>query len=79
MFEFKPFSVEVMEQGLATALLDYPNLDDAKKKAWALLKKKTDRMINVLVWDASMSHVLIELAMMKDGNTTPYDPSTTTH
>jgi hypothetical protein len=79
MLEFEQFSVEVMEQGFSTVLIDCPSFESAENKAKTLTTRHPRRMINIIAWDQSKRHSECEWALVKQRYVKQYDPSLTIH
>jgi hypothetical protein len=79
MLEFEQFSVEVMEQGFSTVLIDCSSFEKAETKAKRLTNRHPCRMVNIIAWDSSKRHSQSEWALVKQQYATPYEPSETLH
>jgi hypothetical protein len=78
MLEFEQFSVEVMEQGFSTVLIDCSSFEKAETKAKRLTNCHPYRMVNIIAWDASKRHSQGEWVLVKQ-YASPYEPSETLH
>lgn len=79
MFEFKKFSVEVIDHLGHPSLIDYSSYEIATRKARAMTRDVPPRMINVIAWDTTCRHAINEWVILSNYPPLSYEPSSTHH